>query len=178
LDPAGFIGDGAILRLDKGDVKALWAIGLYWVCISGGGVGEWRENADRRGGADAAAGGQKFLEGRRWPGATKAIVGSGMATDWSVTFGKYRGYTVISIPECRTKMHRKRGLSMGEKKGWGIIIVIVIIFLMMAGCSSDSGSSYSSYSTRESRYDAKYGEGEFQKDLDLYYTMKNNWPGN
>ena len=67
---------------------------------------------------------------------------------------------------------------MGEKKGWGIMIVIVIIFLMMAGCSSDSGSSSSSYSTRESRYDAKYGEGEFQKDLDLYNSMKNNWPGN
>ena len=54
------------------------------------------------------------------------------------------------------------------------IFLLTALMLTMTGCSS---SSYSN-STRESRYDSKYGQGEFQKDLDLYNSMKNAWPGN
>lgn len=56
-----------------------------------------------------------------------------------------------------------------------LALLAMLLLLAVTGCSSSS-SSYNS--TRESRYDAKYGQGEFKKDLDLYNSMKNAWPGN
>lgn len=55
------------------------------------------------------------------------------------------------------------------------LLCLAALLVTLTGCASDSGYSYS---TRESQYDAKYGQGEYRKDVDLYNSMKNAWPGN
>lgn len=61
--------------------------------------------------------------------------------------------------------------------GCTVLILIAVVVMLLLSIGSDSGSK-SSYSTRESRYDSKYGQGEFKKDLELYNSMKDAWPGN
>lgn len=64
-----------------------------------------------------------------------------------------------------------------KPSGCTVLILIVIAVMLLFSIGADNNSS-SSYSTRESRYDSKYGQGEFKKDLELYNSMKNAWPGN
>ena len=63
-----------------------------------------------------------------------------------------------------------------RKVGCGTLILIIVgIMYLISSCSGSNRSSSYRYTSPRDRYDAKYGQGEYDKDTQMMKEIKDKW---